>query len=318
MVNKDLRASFYLLKITPFLLSRKWGINLLNFLLKFSKGKNIKGIHNEERYISSKSGNHKIRIRIFRPKNIEEKLPVLFYFHGGGAVIGNPEMSLRVIEKFIKKRPCCVIAPDYRKSLDAPFPAAFNDCYETILWIKENANELKIFNSKFIIAGHSAGGGLAAAVILKARDTKDFNIAFQMPMYPMLDDRLITDSEKNMEVPALNTKMLSKVWSFYLKGIKEKNIVVPSYAAPSRNKDYKKFPPTITFVGNLDPLKDETIAYIRSLKEEKVPVIFKLYEGCFHGFEDVVPQATISKDAINFTFQSFAVYYDRFVLESKG
>ncbi|MEE9431131.1 MAG: hypothetical protein V3V16_08830 [Melioribacteraceae bacterium] len=106
------------------------------------------------------------------------------------------------------------------------------------------------------------------------RINSERNIAFQMPMYPMIDDRLITNSAKNMEAPALNSK-------------------------------------------SLDPLKDETISYIQALKDVKIPVIFKLYEGCFHGFEDVVPQADISKDAINFTFQFFAVYYDRFVLESK-
>lgn len=315
MLHKDLRASYYLLKITPFLLSRKWGVTLLNWLLKFTKGKNIKGLSNEERYISSGDGYHQIRVRIFRPPHIKDKLPVLFYFHGGGLAIGNPEMAISAIKHFIKTRPCCVIAPDYRKSLSAPYPAAFNDCYDTITWAKENAEALNIHDSKFMIAGHSAGGGLTAAVSLKARDTGDFNIAFQMPMYPMLDDRLEDESSINMKVPAFDSHALSKCWGYYLKGLRGGNESIPIYAAPGRNKDYRNLPPSITFVGEYDPLRVQVNHFVEALKKEGIPVVWKFYKGCFHGFEDVVPNAEISKDAINFTFQSFALYYDRYVLQ---
>lgn len=315
MVNEGLRSSFNVLKITPYLLSKKWGINLLNFLLKFSKGKKLKRLDNEEQYIPSNDGSVSIRVRIFRPPHVKSKLPAVFYFHGGGFAIGNPEMSLSIIEKFIQTRPCCVICPDYRKSLSAPFPAGFNDCYDTILWVKENANSLKIHDSKFIVAGHSAGGGLAAAVTLKARDTKDFDIAFQMPMYPMLDDRLNTKSAMDMVVPALDSNALSKVWNFYMREINDRNEAVPIYAAPGRSNNYKNYPPTISFIGEFDPLKDETMAYIEALEKEGVQVMFKFYKGCFHGFEDVVSNTDISKDAIDFTLQSFAIYYDKFILD---
>ncbi len=315
MVNEGLRSKFNLLKITPFLLRRKWGINLLNFFLKFIRGKNIGDLHNEERVITSKDGIHKIRVRLYRPLNAEGKLPVLFYFHGGGMAIGNPEMATVFIKKFIQTRPCCIIAPDYRKSLSAPFPAAFNDCYNTIIWAKTNADNLNIEDSKFMVAGHSAGGGLAVAIALKARDTNDFSIAFQMPMYPMLDDRQNTKSAKYMDVPAFDAKALSNCWNYYLKGLIDENEVIPIYAAPGRNNDYQNLPPTITFIGEYDPLRDQTIIFVEALKKAGIPLIFKYYKGCFHGFEDVVPNADISKDAIHFTFQSFAVFYDRFVLE---
>jgi len=312
--NIELRSSYSLLKIPAYLASRNWGIKLMNMGNLLSNGKKIKGLYNEERYIPSKNDGPDIRVRIFKPLNAEEKLPCMLYNHGGGYLLGNPEMFNDVIKQFIEKRPCVVISPDYRRALDAPYPAAFNDCYDTLLWAKENAEELSINESKFIVAGHSAGGGLTAAVTLKARDTGDINVAFQMPIYPMIDDRQDTKSAKEMiSVPSWNSKSNKKGWDSYLKDIRNKNEDTPLYAAPSRNEDYKNFPPTITFVGDLEPFKDETITYVNALKKEGVEVKFRLYEGCFHGFDVFVPKAQISKDAVKFTYDSYAEYYDKYV-----
>ena len=315
MVHEELKPYFSSLKVLPYLLSRKWGIRLFNILTNSSKGKNIKGLDNEERYIPSRSGAPDIRIRIFKPLNAKGKLPVLFYIHGGGYLVGMPEASLPPVKGFIKTRPCVVIAPAYRRSLDAPYPAAFNDCYDTMVWAKENAEELGIYSDKFMVAGHSAGGGLTAAVTLKARDTKEVDIAFQMPIYPMIDDVQNTRSAIEMsDVPVWNTNSNAAAWDFYLKGLKDRNENIPPYAAAARNDDYSDFPPTITFVGDLEPFKDETIAYVEALKSANIPVEFKLYKGAFHAFDSVAPKTSISKDAISFTQESFAAYYDKYVL----
>lgn len=313
MLDAGLQSIYSPLKIFSFLLSRKWGINLINFQARFSKGKNIDGLDCEERFIPSKSGGPDIRIRIFKPLNHKEKLPAMLYNHGGGFVIGTPEISLEIIKQFIIKRPCVVIAPDYRKAMKAPFPAAFNDCYDTLLWAKENADELEILPNKFMVAGHSAGGGLTAAVTLKARDTQDVDVAFQIPIYPMIDDRQITASAKNIEVNLWNTKTNAFAWDFYLKDIRENKKEIPNYAAPARNTDYEKLPPTITFVGEFEPFRDETIAYVEALKKEGIPVAFKIYKGCFHGFDVFGAKSDIAQDAINFTYRSYAKYYDTYI-----
>jgi acetyl esterase/lipase len=313
MLDAGLQSIYSPLKIVSFLLTRKWGINLANFQGRFSKGKNIERLDCEERFIPSKSGGPDIRIRIFKPLNHKGKLPAMLYYHSGGLVIGTPEMSLDIIKQFINKRPCVVIAPDYRKAMKAPFPAGFNDCYDTLLWAKENTDDLEIVPNKFIVAGHSAGGGLAAAVTLKARDTQDVDVAFQMPIYPMIDDRQITESAKNIEVNVWNTKTNAFAWDFYLKDLKENKKEIPVYAAPARNTDYKNFPPTITFVGELEPFRDETIAYVEALKKEGIPVIFKFYKGCFHGFDAFGAKSRIAEDAINYTYESYAKYYDAYV-----
>ncbi len=316
LADKGLKSMYVPFKSMPYFASRNWGIRLMNSIGRIYNGKKIKGVDNEERFIPSKSGGPDIRIRIFKPLNAKGKLPLLQYIHGGGYILGSPEMmpNLDIIKQFIEKKPCVVIAPAYRKSLEAPYPAAFNDCYDTLLWAKENAEELGIREDKFMVAGHSGGGGLTAAITLKARDTKDFNIAFQMPFYPMIDDLQNTKSAKEMtSTPVWNTASNKKGWDSYLKGLRDRNEAIPAYAAAARNKDYKNFPPTITFVGDLEPFKDETIAYVDALKKEGIDVKFNLYKGAYHGFDAYVPNAQISKDAVKFTYDSYAEYYDKYL-----
>jgi acetyl esterase/lipase len=264
------------------MLTRKWGIDLLNTIMKLSKGKVIKELDCDERFIPSKNNGPDIRIRIFKPKNANTDLPGMLYIHSGGYMFNIPESAIDTIKDFIETRPCVIVAPDYRKSIKDPYPAGFNDCYDTLLWMKENASLLGINSDKFIVAGHSAGGGLTAAVTLKARDTKDVNIAFQMPIYPMIDHRQNTQSAINMDsVPVWSGKTNKVAWRYYLKNI---NGPIPTYASPAMSDDYKNLPPTITFVGDLEPFKDETINYVEALKNENIPVKFKLFIGAFNGF----------------------------------
>lgn len=313
LVDKELRSSFGMLKVTGYLMSRNWGIRLLNKASASLKGKKIESLQNQELYIPDKNGRTKIRLRIFKPSHFEGKLPVVLYLHGGGYVIGNPESFLTSIKGFIESRPCIVVAPDYRKALSAPYPAAFDDCYDTLLWIKNYADSIGADSSKIIIAGHSAGGGLTAALALKARDTQEVKIAFQIPIYPMIDDRQTTPSAMGIDLPGWNTKTNAKAWSLYLKELLKDSREIPAYASPARNTDYKGLPPTITFVGEYDTFKDETIAYVEALKKENVQVKFKFYNACYHGFDLINSEAAVSRDAIDFTYSSFAEYYDKYI-----
>ena len=114
---------------------------------------------------------------IYRPKDDGESLPVMVYLHGAGYITGNPEQTGFFIEKYIQTRPCVVIAPAYRTSYVKPYPAGFDDCYDTLVWVQLNAEKIGANADKIIVAGHSGGGGLTAAVTLKARDTGDVKIA---------------------------------------------------------------------------------------------------------------------------------------------
>ncbi|MGM0900694.1 MAG: alpha/beta hydrolase fold domain-containing protein [Bacillota bacterium] len=149
-----------------------------------------------------------------------------------------------------------------------------------------------------MVGGESAGGGLAAALSLYARDTKEVNIAYQMPLYPMMDDRMTTELARENNAPIWNSTTNRWAWKLYLGELFEKD--VPVYAAAARATDYRNLPPTITFVGDIEPFRDETIQYVTNLKEAGIPVDFELYKGCYHGFDIISPTAEISKKATSF------------------
>ena len=287
----------------------RWRIRLFNALTDLSfKGKKRPGVVTEHMSIESREGFHDIPLVIYKPIEINRPLPVMLYMHGGGYVSGSPEMSPG-LEDLMTKRPCIIVAPRYRRALDAPYPAALDDCYDTLLWIKKHAAKIE-GNGKVIIAGHSAGGGLAAAVTLKNRDEKDVDVAFQMPCYPMLDYR--NNSPVFNDIPVWNTKSNTKSWAYYLKGLNDLNQPIPSYASPALNADYSEFPPTISFVGELEPFRDEVIEYINAIQEANIDTRFKLFPKAFHAFEAVVPEAQISKEAQQFLLDAYAEFYDKY------
>lgn len=309
-VHPDLRSGYYFGKLKSWIYARKGGINLVNLMMNTLKGKNVDSLECEERFIPSRNGGPDIRVRIFRPKTDNIPLPAILYNHGGGYVACVPEVALNIIADYIKLRPSVVVAPDYRKAITHPFPAAFDDCYDTLLWMRDNSVSLRINSDKFIIAGASAGGGLTAAISLKARDTQDVKIAFQVPLYPMLDHRQETESIKENNGPYWDSKANALGWRLYLRNIGE---TVPGYASPALNEVYDDFPPTITFIGELDPFRDEVIEYVDKLKAKNIPVKFEVFAGAFHGFENIKPRTELAKRAKKFHHEAFVDYFDRYL-----
>ncbi len=311
-LDPELRKFYGPMKFAAGLLGRAWTVRMLNRLGNLTKGAKIKGLNCAEQWIPGTAGGPDIRVRMFGPANATGKLPGMLYIHGGGYITGSPESFLEVIHRFIATKPCIIVSPAYRRALDAPYPAAFDDCYATLLWMKANAETLGMIADKFIVAGHSAGGGLTAAVSLKATDTQDVAIAFQMPIYPMIDDRQNSASATDNNAPVWNAKTNKFGWKAYLKGLDAQQVPIPAYAAAARATDYSKLPPTITFVGDLEPFKDETLAYVQQLQQAHVPVEFQLFKGCFHAFEMVAPKAKISQSAWAFLLGAYGEYWERY------
>lgn len=282
---------------------------------KLLSGKNIKGLQCGEEWISRKNDGAKLRIRIYKPLNSKEKVPGVLWIHGGGYSTGIPEMSSENIKRLINESGCLVVAPDYRLSIDAPYPAALEDCYDTLLWMKSNAKELGIRDDQLMIGGESAGGGLTAALALYSRDRGEVNIAFQMPLYPMIDDRMTSESSQDNNAPVWNSDSNRWAWKLYLGELYEKE--VPAYAAAARAADYKNLPPTVTFVGDLEPFRDETIEYVNNLRKAGVTVDFELYKGCYHGFDLMCSKADVSKRATSFFMISFKYAVEHYFAEQK-
>lgn len=238
-----------------------------------------------------------IKILIFRPtaaKKEPAQTPGVLWIHGGGYATGMAEMAYfsRPLA-LVKKYGTVVVCVDYRLSGEAPYPAALEDCHSALCWMKEHAGELGINDSQIMVGGESAGGGLTAALCMYARDKGSVNIAYQMPLYPMLDDH-DTESSRDNHAPIWNTKRNHTAWKLYLKGLTE----IPPYAAPARQTDYSDLPPTYTFVGDIEPFYCETLTYIENLKAAGVEASVDVYPNWFHAYDMFFPFKAMAKQAI--------------------
>lgn len=246
--------------------------------------------------------NYNIKILILKPiknKQPKEKTPGILWIHGGGYVYGMSEMIYfsRGIN-LVKKYGALLISVEYRKAPKYPYPYALNDCYTALKYLKEHSDELEFNPDQIFIGGESAGGGLTCALSILARDKNEVNIAYQMPIYPMIDC-LETNSNKNNKAPIWNTKKNKKAWKKYLKNIDTSDINnISYYASPSRLKDYSSLPPAYTFVGDIEPFYDETLIYINNLQKAGIEAKIDIYENCFHAFDMLFPFKKISKLAI--------------------
>ncbi|MBQ9072398.1 MAG: alpha/beta hydrolase [Bacilli bacterium] len=240
-----------------------------------------------------------IKVLIVKPvKNAKpkDKTPGIVWLHGGGYATGMPEMIYftRALS-LVKKYGAVLVVPDYRLSTEAPYPAALEDCYSALKYLKNHTDELGVNSSQLMVGGESAGGGLTAALCIYARDKKEVNIAFQMPLYPMLDDR-DTESSRDNHAQVWNTKRNHKAWKMYLGELYGKE--VPSYAAPARETDYSNLPPAYTFVGDIEPFYCETLTYIENLKKAGIEACVDVYEDWFHAYDLYHPLKKITKKAI--------------------
>ncbi len=255
-------------------------------------------------YLNRNDGT-KLRVLICRSKKktINKPLTGVLWLHGGGYAIGLPEQDYMFASLFSRDGSSITILPDYTRSIDAPYPAALEDCYLTLKWMHDNAGQLGINKNQIFVGGESAGGGLAAALCIYARDKNEVKIAFQMPLYPMLDDRGITNSSKNNDAPVWNTKSNEIAWALYLKGIDKNDIT--SYAAPARESNLKKLPHACTYIGTIEPFYDETIEYFNRLRDAGVQVEIKEFKGCYHAFDLFGSKTKLGKEAKKFLLECF-------------
>lgn len=232
-----------------------------------------------------------ISIRIYQPKNKVGKHPVVVYLHGGGFVLGDLETEHPRCLEICNRTNSVVISVDYKLAPEYPFPSGFLDVDEVIDWIFSNACKLNINKEKMALIGCSAGGCLAAGVLLMRRDEYKKMPIFQMLIYPVLDDRMQHYSmDTYTDTPVWNSKSNAQVWSQYLV---ENNEFSLMYASPLRNDNYKGLPDTYIMIADLDPLRDEAMMYGKLLVESGVNTEIHNYPGTFHGF-DTLTELSIS------------------------
>ena len=244
------------------------------------------------------SGDHRMKLLILSPaasKQPRENAPGILWIHGGGYAVGMASMVfMSRAKRLVTEYGAVVISPEYRLAGKAPYPAALEDCYAALLYLKEHATELGCSDEQIMVGGESAGGGLTAALCMLARDRGEVNIAFQMPLYPMLDHR-DTDSSRNNHGISWNTKRNHAAWKLYLKDISGD---IPPYASPSRQTDYSSLPPAYTLVGDREPFYCETLTYIENLRKAGIAAHVDVYPTGFHAFDMLLPFRRISRQAI--------------------
>ena len=235
-----------------------------------------------------------LRTICLKPNQPYKDVPCFIWFHGGGMVFGNPDDSISYLLDFVQHFRAVVLIPQYRLAPEHPYPAAVEDGSATLHWAYDNAQQLKINVNQIIMSGGSAGGNLALAVSLKARDVGGPNIAAILPLYPMLDWQTRPFHERFISGAIWNQEKNNKSWAAYLKNCD----AVPSYASPFY-ADLTNLPPIYTFIGTLDLFYEEVCEFVEKLKLAGVKVYFDRYEGCFHGFDlEDVPIAKQAKQRL--------------------
>ena len=237
-----------------------------------------------------------VPLRIHRPKGHPGSLPAILWMHGGGFCIGDAEGEDTKMRRFVTEVNCVAVSVGYSLAPEHPWPAAVDDSYAALEWLADNAASLDVDPARVAVTGVSAGGCIAAAVTLMARDRGKIPVAFQLLNYPVLDDRTALKPPPASEVPPWSHQNNVDAWNMYL-GHAPGGDGVSEYAAPARARNLSGLPPTYMAVGEFDPLLMENIDYARRLLAAGVATEFHVYPGTFHSFDSFAPQAAVSRRA---------------------
>jgi len=279
---------------------RKLTLNWVHFL--YGIGRIIQllaGIGTPSRRIKGKAGEPDVRIWIIdrRARKTTEPTPAVLHIHGGGYISGVPALMFGPMRTLSSQLDCLVVSVDYRLAPWTPFPGALEDNHAALGWLHANAESLSIDPARIAVMGDSAGGGHAAMLAIAARDRGQYPLAFQVLVYPMLDDR--TGTIRQPSSPDMGALMWTASANMFgwtsLLGMPAGFASPPYGAVPARVDDLAGLPPAWIGVGSLDLFHDEDIAYARRLKAAGVPVTLELVPGAYHAFDMLVPEAPLSR-----------------------
>jgi acetyl esterase/lipase len=250
----------------------------------------------ERVFIGGQDARTKLRLLIYRPKIIPAPAPVLVWMHGGGYLIGKPEMDHYCCTACARQLGCVVVSVDYRLAPKHPFPAGLDDCYAALKWTVSHCEALHVDPTRIAIGGRSAGGGLAAALAQLAVDRQEIRPIFQLLVYPMLDDRTVLRPEIDDRLNLTWSQKSNRFgWESYL-GTACGAVDVPAYAVPARRADLTGLPPAWIGVGSLDIFHDEDVAYAQRLKECGIECEINVVPGAFHGFDVIDTKLPLVQD----------------------
>ena len=232
-----------------------------------------------------------VRVLLYEPPARKRPSGALLWIHGGGLVLGRPEQGHEVCAALAEAAGILVVSVDYRLAPEDPFPAGLDDCYAALEWLHGDAVSLGVDPARIAVGGDSAGGGLAAALCQKAHDAGGPPIAFQLLVYPMLDDRTTLRTDLDPRGVYTWTPTSNRYgWTAYL-GRKPSDADPPPHAAPARREDLTGLPAAWIGVGDLDLFHDEDVTYARRLEAAGVPCDLHVEPGMWHAADSMLPKA---------------------------
>lgn len=286
-----------------------------NWVIDFSdaKAREWSAVNNQKKAAESKQpaahwvvpaqGNQPaVNLYLYKPQNAEGKLPVIYFIHGGGYVMGNAKSGGDSLQALADRQKAAVVSLEYRLATEAPFPADLNDAYHGLRSVYQNAEKFGLDNQRVVLMGESAGGGLTARLALYTRDQGEFKPEGQVLIYPMLDYRTGTKDS-----PYHNPYTGEFVWTpaanqfgwTTLRGGQTISDTQMPYFSPAMAKNVADLPPTFMMVGDLDLFVNEDMDYANKLIQAGVPTELFVIPGVFHAFEMANPQAEKTQNYLN-------------------
>ncbi|SDH11288.1 alpha/beta hydrolase [Klenkia brasiliensis] len=238
-----------------------------------------------------------VEVIVLQPTAAAGPVPAVLHTHGGGMIIGDARTGLLEVAGWAAELGLVVVSVEYRLAPETPHPGPVEDCYAALLWTVREAAELGVDPERVLVAGASAGGGLAAALALMARDRGEIALAGQVLIYPMLDDRNDSGSAQQMAGVGVWDRTSNATGWTALLGDAVGGPDVPAYAAPARATDLSGLPPAFIDVASAETFRDEDIAYASRIWAAGGVAELHVWPGGCHGFDMFVPDAAISQAA---------------------
>lgn len=250
----------------------------------------------QRRVVPGAKGSPDVAVNVINASDQKPNRPAILYIHGGGYVLGNAEEYLQELEKIALELDCVVVSPDYRLAPETAFPGALEDNYAALRWLWNSAAQLGVDTKRIAVMGVSAGGGHAAMLAIAVRDRKEFSLAAQILIYPMLDDRTGSSRAVPSHIGTYiwNTASNRFGWSSLL-GQPAGGSSVPHGSVPSRVTDLSRLPPTFIGTGSIDLFVQEDIDYANRLIAVGVAVELLVVPGAYHAFDAMSPDAAVTR-----------------------
>lgn len=239
-----------------------------------------------------------IEVVLARPSLVAMGAPVIYFIHGGGMVMGSPVFGLDLVLPWAVEAGALVVSVGYRLAPQYSDPVPADDCWAGLRWTVAHAGELGIDPDRILVAGHSAGGGLAAGLAQRARDSAGPVLLGQLLMCPMLDDREQTPSSIELDGDGVWDRTSNRTGWTALLGDRRGGPDVSNYAAPARADDLEGLAPLFVDVGSAETFRDEVLDYAARIWRAGGEAELHVWPGAYHCFEIVAPTATVSRHAL--------------------